>query len=115
MLRDKHEEISHRSIPRSAPSERTTGDLGGNPEIGGSSAIEIERLARFPASDRVVADGISQSRQGAWRAAADPPARPSIPENEGAGAGFCAFETADRFAILDQNRSCLDQLVHCLG
>ena len=68
-FRDEHEEVSHRAVPWRTAGYRAAGDGVGNPEIGGSTAIEIQRLADRPSCRLAAGECLSECGEGAWAAA----------------------------------------------
>lgn len=91
----EYEEIADLAVHQVFLLEISARDFGGNEEVGGASAVEVEGVGDVPMGRRAGVEGLAELGQGAGGGDADPPAMPAVVEEDGAHGRLGGFKSAD--------------------
>src|SRR5690606_38673481 len=97
----ENEEIPHRLVPERTLEYRSAADIGGDPEVGRTAAVEVEDGAGFHAADLRAGERLAERGERAGARPGDEPAVRAIPTDEGAGGRVVLAEAGDGAPVFD--------------
>lgn len=96
------EVVPNRVVPVSAGGDRAAVHLWGDPQITGSSPVEVERGGDAEPGEWLGCEGGSQFEKGGFAGIAESPVMPTVPYEEGTGTSVAIAQTGHRDVILDE-------------
>ena len=96
------EVVPNRVVPVSAGGDRAAVHLWGDPQITGSSPVEVERGGDAEPGEWLGCEGGSQFGKGGFAGKAESPVMPTVPYEEGTGTSVAIAQTGHRDVILDE-------------
>ena len=104
------EVVANRVVPVSAGRDRAAVHLRGDPQITGSSPVEVERGGDIEPGERLACEGGSQFGKGGFAGVAQSPIMPTVPYEEGTGTMIPIVQTGHRDIILDEEGTGLHEM-----